>query len=276
MKVKIVKRYRTPKYPDREIYALHPELLACRVPSGWLKSQAAMGALMAFILGGTKIIIAASQGTNAPQAISPVNTKEEQQTQARETEIKIAPLFIHGDGRGSTGCVAVSAPAFLSEAEAIEVITNELKKENIAFDKQDIVMPNFYIEQKETDHYSLKPVTKTIKHSFVFDGFNTLYNLGFKFVCQANYFKLGGSHSGETVQDWDFVNVAYQLKEKIKDYHRVNAAFFYDPAIYIEWRDLSGPCHTAEDCKEYAKDLLKDQVHDFIAWMRTEIIRRNK
>ena len=36
----------------------------------------------------------------------------------------VAPVFIHGEGRGALGCVVVSPPVFLSEAEALEVLAH--------------------------------------------------------------------------------------------------------------------------------------------------------
>ena len=37
----------------------------------------------------------------------------------------MAPVFIHGEGTGAYGCIAVTAPFFLSEEEAWEIIKSE-------------------------------------------------------------------------------------------------------------------------------------------------------
>lgn len=39
----------------------------------------------------------------------------------------VAPVFEHGDGRASFGCKAVSAPAFPSEQDALEILREELE-----------------------------------------------------------------------------------------------------------------------------------------------------
>ena len=44
---------------------------------------------------------------------------------------RVAPIFAHGEGRGSTGCIVVSPPVFLSEEEALQVVKEELAKVGI-------------------------------------------------------------------------------------------------------------------------------------------------
>ncbi|OGF59343.1 MAG: hypothetical protein A2Y62_13750 [Candidatus Fischerbacteria bacterium RBG_13_37_8] len=285
MKVSAVTRYKEPRYPDRALYALQPKLLASMIPPQWLKSKAVMGTLIAFVLSGAKIDFAIDQVTEPIQATSPENAKKENEPKQEQAEMKIAPLFMHGEGRGATGCVVISAPVFLSEAEAIEIIFDELKKNDIPFDKRNVSVPDFSIEEKRMDYYSRPVETFSLKHPFAFDGFSTKYNLGFKFVSQLNYYLLGGDHSFSTVQDYDFIKVAFELKEKIRDTHRANTVIFYDPVVsesdcggQTKNADLLPPSPPISDgagkfkyhCKDYAKQLLKQQVQDFISWLTSE------
>ncbi|OGF64141.1 MAG: hypothetical protein A2Y62_19835 [Candidatus Fischerbacteria bacterium RBG_13_37_8] len=148
MRVKSAKRYRKPAYPERELYALRPDLLGASILSRWMKSKAVMSALIAFILSGTKADCLANQADTAPISDkTEIQDKEKApEPLTQEAEVKIAPIFIHGDGAGSTGCIAISAPVFLPETEAVEIIFNELKKARLDFDKRDIALPDCYIE----------------------------------------------------------------------------------------------------------------------------------
>src|SRR5690606_34641768 len=47
-------------------------------------------------------------------------------------ETVVAPIFEHGEGRGSIGCSAVVPPAFLSEEEGMQILGEELAKHGIA------------------------------------------------------------------------------------------------------------------------------------------------
>ena len=66
-----------------------------------------------FLAGSAALLLAAGCGrANAPHPI-------------------VAPIFEHGEGRGSDGCIAVCPPVFLSEDEAMQVIKEELAKAGI-------------------------------------------------------------------------------------------------------------------------------------------------
>ena len=66
----------------------------------------------------------------------------------------VAPIFKHGEGRGATGCVAVSPPVFLSAEEALHVIKEELTQqgvnisdENVQFDS--VSLPRKTLQMRE-------------------------------------------------------------------------------------------------------------------------------
>ncbi|XHR27970.1 MAG: hypothetical protein ACFUZC_18825 [Chthoniobacteraceae bacterium] len=52
---------------------------------------------------------------------------------ADKPALRVAPLFAHGKGQGAFGCVVVTPPVFLTEAEAREVIEEEAKKAGVDF-----------------------------------------------------------------------------------------------------------------------------------------------
>jgi len=63
----------------------------------------------------------------------------------------VAPLFIHGDGLGSFGCVSVAPHVFFSEEEAFQIIQEESKKYRLEFKKDEITIED--IEIPVTDLY---------------------------------------------------------------------------------------------------------------------------
>jgi hypothetical protein len=67
----------------------------------------------------------------------------------------VAPLFSHGDGRGATGCVVSAPPVFLSEEEALQIITEELSRHGLSFANRNITVD------------SVKPPTRTREWKFV-------------------------------------------------------------------------------------------------------------
>ena len=46
---------------------------------------------------------------------------------------RAAPVFVHGDGVGASGCVMIAPPVYLSEEDALNIIFTELKKEGLSF-----------------------------------------------------------------------------------------------------------------------------------------------
>ena len=271
MKIKRVKEYKQPNYATREMFALQPELLTNYIPPRWLKSQAVMGALIAFVLCGTEDSVTANPAEPQKQAANPDTTVKRDEMQKQTSEVKIAPVFIHGNGTGATGCIVLAPPMFLSESEAIELILNELKKENIVFDKKNVPVPDLSVEENIPYAHLMDSKPGPIKNPVEFIGYNTKYNLGFLLVSRNNYYKLGGKPSTSTLQDWDFLKLAYQIKEQIRSVRKVNAIVFYDPLVSEPMKYQNGPCTTQIECASYAKELLLLQVQDFITWYKTEI-----
>jgi len=270
MKIKKVKHYKDPKYPTRDVYALNPHLLGAWIPSNWLKSKAVMGTVMAFILSGYECQSYDQPSLPQKQEINPESKQEAQKVQNQNAEAKIAPVFIHGDGHGATGCVVLSPPIFLSEAEAIEIIINELKKENIIFDKKDFVLKDFSTQEQFTNHGTVETDYVPDKHPFILDAYSNKYNLGIKFISQYNYYKLGGPYSLSSCKNYDFVELAYNLKEELRHYNHINAALFYDPLVGHD-ANYYMDSEREKIEEEHSRKLLLEQVRDFIKWFKTEI-----
>jgi len=136
-----VNKYAQPKYPTQENAKLAPELLR-KLPSRWQKNAAvvaAAGLFGAITLTSCGILEPKLDGANS--GYSPES----------ENFLNVAPVFIHGEGTGSMGCVMIAPPVFLSEQEALAIIKNIAEIEGLNFKAE----PPGYIatENKiETDH----------------------------------------------------------------------------------------------------------------------------
>jgi hypothetical protein len=115
MKPKAVRKYAQPKYPTRLEIAARPALLHRHQPPAWRKWPELTGAAGLFLLADTARLSAADS--------SPKGGPNPTQTNAVAV---VAPIFVHGEGRGATGCIVMSPPVFLSEEEALQVIREEM------------------------------------------------------------------------------------------------------------------------------------------------------
>ena len=114
MKSKPVRKYTSPKYPTRLEVATRPGLLYRHQPPAWRKWPELTGAAGLFLLADTARLPAAD---GSPKGPNPAQTN---------AVAIVAPIFQHGEGRGSTGCMVMSPPVFLSEEEALQVIREEM------------------------------------------------------------------------------------------------------------------------------------------------------
>lgn len=253
--------YREPGYPQKEHFIQYPELLLRFAPPAWLKKKAAAGALLTFIMAGFSHIRAGENPakTGAFDQVT-LNERGEEKTGLQKRFAAVAPLFVHGEGLGAVGCVVISPPVFLSEHEALEIIFKELQKEGLTVDKRDLVIGGLDYGE---DGYRLDEVpfdgrdgSENILPPFYFDGFVSGKNLGIKFISRWNCSKLGGSEGRGTVEDFYMIEAAQEAKELLRAYGKANAVVFYDPL---------------EDTKESSRELLKNQVRDFLEWMKSEI-----
>lgn len=137
MDIKPVKKYKTPKYPDMQALINNPELLR-QIPKRWKKSafvNAAFSTLLIFTLTSCR-------------------GREVSGTSQVERKALVAPVFDHGNGRGSFGCMSIAPPSFLSEEEAFQVIQEEGKKYGISFEREGLNIENVKLPETK---YFLKP-----------------------------------------------------------------------------------------------------------------------
>jgi len=188
MKKVPVRSYRLPRYPIREVFILQPRLLNNYVPLSWKGKKLVAGALLSFVLGGSGRAQAdAPQGKADQQQVKDQpSAKEATQKESQQKKaVAVAPLFIHGEGRGATGCVVVSPPVFLSEEEARQIIVQEMKKADITFDRKDVPAEGVTLEKKRItyERFDQKGKEEVIDQTpVVLDAYSTKSNIGFDFV----------------------------------------------------------------------------------------------
>lgn len=301
MKVKPVKKYKTPSYPSREEFLSRTDNLHKNLPARWLNNKIVAGALAFLFLGNNSNSnnTALKPGFNSVILDSEkLNRSNIEKQKSSEKAPSIAPLFLYGDGRGASGCVVINPPVFMSEADARQIIESELMKEGIIFDKKNYQVEGLFFDEKsEWGRYldesedDFSPYNKKEKYPVEMDAYSSDLNLAYEFVAVDDYYKFGGEMSGSTAQSYDVIKAAENLREKMKRYGKINAVIFYDPLVN---RDREVPKNDSYDALKYwsygfgnkknngptfdyftAKNeesvlQLKKQINDFIEWIKKE------
>ena len=264
MRLNPVNRYPSPGFPTRRIIDEHPELLAL-VPQRWQGNPVVIAALT-----GVCLLMASSRS----QAV----TKAKSQVASR-----VAPVFIHGDGRGSFGCIAVSPPVFLSEVEARQIIVEEAKRGGIDFEPDVRTLPDSVVTFSAPT-----PVSARVRDSLLkLDGSDERRNISYEYVSRQDYADWRGWSTTGFV---DAFPVARRLREGLI-VKRPSGTYvlFYDPAsdppadslIRYPHPNVPGqqltPRQRCENCdarsqaaKAVDAEQLRAQVRDFITWLKAQ------
>jgi hypothetical protein len=264
MKVTPLKRYSIPEYPIHDILAAHPELLKL-VPKRWANTPLVLSALSMVCL-----ILAACNKRPADERASAAKAANPT-VQSQLSAIRVAPIFHHGDGRGSFGCVSTAAPVFLTEDEARQVITEEAATAGIHFENTSQVMAQVEMENLEIDARTRKP--KTQKLSLILDGTDPQRNIAYEFVSDQNAseWEMGISNYGST----GGIAIKPVAEALQKGFSKTNTnqtmGVFYDPISYAPYRrtHFSDSCNEKE-ARDKSVQELREQVKDFISWLKTQ------
>lgn len=294
MKLRKANNYKAPNYPTKKDFLLKPNTLKNYLPRKWSNNKLIIGAFAIFTL--INKVEANSESKDSHISINREESKFNKELNNLKKEKTnnrlqlVAPLFIHGDGRGATGCVVINPPTFLSEEEARLIIEEELMNENIIFDKK-----NYKIDEavflNKSSYREDEPDTVKL------DGFSSKYNLGYEFISSKDYFKFGGEWDGSSVQSYDVVRAAENLREKMKVNGKINSVIFYDPMErdedekndrkgyqeklryqkynFEEYSD-NDKILIRKERKSKSIELLKKQISDFIEWAKKEELLTNK
>ena len=239
--------YSEPSYPRRDVALADPSLLAAHRPNRWKK--VALSAAFALLTGAGCSDVedngkAIDPGDNAP----PIEAFQSSAEKKASSSL-IAPLFLHGRGYASFGCDAVTPPAFLSEAEACELISSVFREHGLSFRSDDtekipLTVPwrepiddKIFTDTEEKNRVVSYTFPTGIEYKnqvidFAFDGIDDEKRIAYEYVSSLDVVTLRPSSDCNGLFDTYFFKVAaarlmYLLEGKAQ--HAVG--IFYDPTV---------------------------------------------
>ena len=302
MKIQPLKSYTPPAYPTFEESKQDARLLD-RLPRRWRKGNPIVPLL------GTGILIQfAGSGCGRQDdpdhdvkitVIEPLDHKPilaMPETVRTNTVTRVAPMLedaLANDGRGAFGCVAVSAPVFFSENEAMDLIENELAKTGLKF--HDIVTvdglliptvlnrwdhtdrtpkkKNGEIDWEELHRFKIKNLAEG---TYAFDFGTEDKSVVVKFLQMKDFdaWKDEDHRFLSSVQSYDFASLAIQVRNAFAQRDTgdpVIIGLFFEPSVHPEenarWEDQE---QTRNETKARAKEKLRAQVAHFVAYLKQE------
>lgn len=189
----------------------------------------------------------------------------------------LAPIFEHGGGGASFGCMAVVPPVFMSEEEAVEIVRQELEDAG-------------YDGVETGDACTTFPIDKLHRRDFCGDirDWEVLAGMAVTERFDLCDREAGFSLEIVTLPDHDKIveealftscSVWSLSLRDLADHVALQAvggarsryvALFYDPVGHEtpEWWDTGED--TGPSAEEYAAEELRAQVRDFVAWLRDQ------
>jgi len=266
MDLKPVKHYAGPRYPTSAYLVEHPELLRL-VPKRWRGNKVVLATL-----GAAAVLVTSCQSLHVSG--------------------KLAPIFVHGEGRGTFGCRATNPPVLLSEDEARAVITAEAAKAGLKFDFRGFEIPRAHIP--ETDKCSdrmfddlIRPLKHVQVSRLTLDGFDKARRIGYEYVSKDDVEEWEYKPNYEDCTGWtdDMRTTAQRLRLGLEESPDVpTVGIFYDPGMdmHTAWnvRNLEDSLkgidpkqdHRSSEPVRYSEELLRAQVRDFIHWLKAQRI----
>ena len=206
------------------------------------------------------------------------------------TQLGHIPLFEFGEGTGSIGCVAITAPVFLSEDEAFAILSAVFEEAGLTLDRASETL--YAVTRPVTDPNNWEEKeTKTVCASLNSDGILKL-NEGIPMVFV----------SADDLNDWQRVIkdgetvmtssvLSYNVKAAAKTLAENNEDLlvFYDPMAsqnYDRWMSLeraedesdeiygtrveAAQLEDRQAARSTSEGLLRQQAEAFLQWLRAE------
>jgi len=308
MTIKPLKSYKAPAYPTFEESKMDAQLLK-RLPRRWGKNSPIASLL------GTGIIIqiaGAGRGDDGAvkvnvQIVAPAEPLPKAVADAVRAlpATRVAPILedaLANDGRGGFGCVAISAPVFLSENEAIDLIEAELKKTGLQW-KDMVSVDGLKIPAasakrdlmggREDREDTRKLQVKTlVEGTYTFDLGTEDRSVVVKFLQMKDFDLWNDNRNMSTWQSFDFASLASEISDTFKQ--RANGkpviiGIFFEPSTYPEKKEREKRPEQGkvdldkireqvrtdyekirQETKERAKEKLRQQVQHFVDYLKQE------
>lgn len=279
MKVQPLYSYPPPCYPDRGQALRQPQLLLT-LPQRWRRNRSVCAALVSLAA------ILLSSCANDDHLAGPTQGGQTDRVQsATPTPTSpgvVAPLFQHGEGRGGFGCVSVAPPAFLSEAEAYDVIAQAAKEAGIEMSRPGPTITHvqtplvrFYAEQRN------EAIQGTAEQAVQLDGQDICGKVAFEFVSTDDLESWHKDEGGvrSSVTSYAFELAAGSLRDGLAQVNPPMAVgVFYDPGYayndavkkIITETGYEKEAEMVRQLKELVKADLRAQVLDFLAWLKAQ------
>ena len=266
MNAQPVEKYRTPEYPTKLEARADKRLIRKSLPLPLRFGTGLAFATMLLLGPGTSF--GTEKDAKSKKTVLQEATKEtngETSAPAKNGKAIVAPVFHHGEGVGSTGCVAVNPPTFISEEEAIEIIKAEFAKRGIRFEQVNVLMPNISIPNYYMKYWKQGAkwqkeivVLPNQENPFSVDLKNEEKRIAVEFVSRSDYFDLGGPDSTMSVQRYDMAAVARTVSKRMKESdEEVYFGVFYDPMsleiIPMDQKQIKALLQQNESKKDEAK-----------------------
>lgn len=285
---------KSPKYPTQEQVFLRPSML-CAAPQRWKKQPMVCAALLFTVATGlagcsapvsnnspdstasaqpalgdtsnpTEISVNASPKASSETPAEAFSGGSEASTPDNLSDLTI-PVFEHGTGRGSYGCVSVAPPVFLSEEEALQVITEEAAAQGVHFTAAKTISGTFPATSTTPGTQSPGSYQGELK----LDGYDAALEIGVEFVSQQDVADWNQPEEGvwASVEQFDMLDTAQRLSEAAP-----GVAVFYDPTSQ-DYQDFEQVYSNQEDAyvaaqKEKSIEDLRAQVRDFLQWLAAQ------
>ena len=190
----------------------------------------------------------------------------------------VAPIFENGDGYGSTGCVVINPPVFLSEEEAIAVINNLLKVKGFHLSENNIPMENITVYHNKLCAYQNPERTEIPGENrpLEVDAYDSNKKLAIEFVSKTDSDKFQKKERDcnywISAYSYNIKGAAEELSRRVKeDGKGVYFGTFYDPVADVDNYDPNDWYHDySEEKREKSKQILKEQVQDFVKWLKAQ------
>jgi len=272
LRVRPLDNYETPRYPTLAVHNCDPSFTIRHIPQGWAGKSLTLGLLATFALSAPMALASDGSSRSAPPPVpsDPQASNLPEPGKSIVERASVAPVFIHGDGRGATGCVVIGAPVFLSENEAMEIVLAELQRAGLSFDDRDHLVPGMEWDEPllRTGFFAARHrPAPSAKKPYTVELYDTHNQLAVKIITAGNYHLSGGAFDGSSVADWDLLALAQKTVERLQASATVNAVVFYDP---LQHGGSFGD--DRENGIARAREQLRAQVHDFLGWLKSRKI----
>lgn len=294
MSLNPVTSYKQPHYPKRELFLDNPSLFDEFVPKRWKSTNISLGALATALLGGcintTEPDVPVKDNSRYTISENPLDYDAPQKVaDGSQEDFHVAPLFLHGGGKGSTGCMMIAPPVFLSEAEAYNVIVETLGNYDVTIDTQKITLPDVMLARTGM---VIDSSTKTCSQDTVknipleLGGYDASKKIGVRFISIQDHYDMrrdNGCECGNngiitcsSVSSYDLIDIAEEVADGLQRQGSVHGGVFYDPCNdideYARYHSASGTEKQAmhEEVRQKSLGLLKQQVKDFANYLKNK------